>query len=220
MTTTRTTISSRASILSCEGISYDDKIVSAWFSTALKRPCQLVRVIADQEHAEPPVGHHCTVKHSIENETKRQNENTRTGFANRAPYLLLSRGSVHAMQAKMDRKAPVSEDIFRANFIVDGCLPHEEDQWVEIAIGRHWFDVLGPCSRCTMVNIDPHTGAIENRTLQTLARYRRERAKIFFGQYLNRRLLSTDNIDDNRDSWVRLNDVIHVIKRTKVNPRP
>ncbi|OQR95693.1 molybdenum cofactor sulfurase [Thraustotheca clavata] len=109
---------------------------------------------------------------------------TSESFVNEAPYLLLSRGSVRDMNARMD--VPVSEDVFRANLIVDGCFPHEEDTWKKICIGKASFDVIGPCSRCTMVNIDPSTGVFSPAPLKTLASYRREKARIFFGQFLSR----------------------------------
>ncbi|KDO32872.1 hypothetical protein SPRG_02564 [Saprolegnia parasitica CBS 223.65] len=139
----------------CDGSLYDS-LVASWCTKALDRPCTLARVAPTAT--------------------------TAIGFANEAPYLLLSRGSVADMNGRM--KTPVSEAVFRANIVIDGCGPYEEDAWKGVRVGETRFDVLGPCSRCSMINIDPTTGAFSPAPLQTLASYRRERAKIFFGQFL------------------------------------
>ncbi|EQC36823.1 hypothetical protein SDRG_05655 [Saprolegnia diclina VS20] len=146
----------------CDGGLYDS-LVAAWCTKALDRPCTLARVAPTST--------------------------TAVGFANEAPYLLLSRGSVADMNGRM--KTPVSEAVFRANIVIDGCRPYEEDSWKVVRVGDTRFDVLGPCSRCSMINIDPTTGAFSPAPLQTLASYRRERAKIFFGQFLRQQSNAT-----------------------------
>ncbi|KAH9093327.1 hypothetical protein Ae201684P_008983 [Aphanomyces euteiches] len=110
------------------------------------------------------------------------------GFANEAQYLLISRESVEGLNSKLDEK--VSDDVFRANIIVEGCSPHEEDNWQEIQIGDHNFSNVGPCGRCSMININQSTGEFSAAPLKELAAYRRNRANIFFGQFWN---LSSSN---------------------------
>ncbi|OQR99058.1 molybdenum cofactor sulfurase [Achlya hypogyna] len=155
----------------CRGSAYDGA-VAAWFSAAVGRPCTLVRVPVDGDE----------------------------GFANEAPFLLLSRASVAAMNCRLP--TPVSEDVFRANLIVDGCAPHDEDSWRRVDVGSEAFDVLGPCPRCSMVNIDPTTGAFSPAPLQTLAGYRRDKARIFFGQFLRQ------SAPGRRATMVRVGDVV------------
>lgn len=151
---------------------------------------------------------------------------SKIGFANQAQYLLLSRASVADLNASLRAagSAAVNEDAFRANLIVDGCAAFDEDAWTRVQVGGTGgkddtkptgdsddrdgggvaFDVSGPCSRCSMVNVDPTTGAFSRAPLQALARYRRERSSIFFGQFLTR-------VSSGRDAtaplvWLSVND--------------
>ncbi|CAM9638105.1 unnamed protein product [Scytosiphon promiscuus] len=79
----------------------------------------------------------------------------------------------------------VSTAHFRPNFVVNGVRAHEEDGWQSVRIGGALrFRVTGPCSRCSMINIDPETGDTSGVALKVLAGYRRERANILFGQFL------------------------------------
>jgi len=178
----------------CEGRSYRlDTEISQWFSTCLGRSCTLVRVAPDKlRHADIR-----SKKLINSKEAKMSGESPKQqhyiGFANEAQFLILSRGSVRRMNLMLstkhkpqdDKKITVSEDIFRANFIVDGCEAHDEDKWADITIGTERFCVAGPCSRCSMINIDQSTGEFQAASLLTLAAYRRKHANILFGQFLN-----------------------------------
>lgn len=46
-----------------------------------------------------------------------------------------------------------SEDRFRPNIVVDNCEPHAEDQWPEMRIGDLRLQRLGPCGRCSIVEV-------------------------------------------------------------------
>eukprot|EP00752_Nemacystus_decipiens_P007564 g6757.t1 len=129
-------------------------------------------------------------------------------FANEAPYLLISRASVakandmirreggiggRAKEVSADGDAEIGENHeqvttahFRPNFVVNGIRAHEEDGWKNVRFGGGipTFRVTGPCSRCTMINIDPDTGDASGIALKVLAGYRREWANILFGQFL------------------------------------
>ncbi|RLN58585.1 hypothetical protein BBP00_00006928 [Phytophthora kernoviae] len=108
-----------------------------------------------------------------------------------AQYLLISRQSINHFNAvlqSVDSSMVVHEDAFRANFIVDGCTESfEEDQWKCVRIGDGVFDVSGPCSRCSVINLDQRTGQFNRQPLQVLSSYRRQRSSIFFGQFLTAR---------------------------------
>ncbi|TYZ57329.1 hypothetical protein PybrP1_002921 [[Pythium] brassicae (nom. inval.)] len=153
-----------------------------------------------------------------------QRASSKIGFANQAQYLLMSRASVADLNTALRAagSAEVDEDAFRANLIVDGCAAFEEDGWTRLQVetggrddpeagdsddGRVEFDVSGPCSRCSMVNVDPKTGAFNRAPLQALARYRRERSSIFFGQFLTR-MCSRREATAPPLAWLRVNDVV------------
>ena len=61
------------------------------------------------------------------------------------------------------------------------------DKWKKIVLPRHEleFNVIGPCARCSMVDIDPTSGAKGGKTLRALAQYRRDKGKINFGVFLS-----------------------------------
>ena len=65
---------------------------------------------------------------------------------------------------------PVPADRFRANIIVDGCGPHDEDRWTEITIGEVGFGSPNR-ARCGVGHHDQKRGARPN-PLRTLAGYR------------------------------------------------
>lgn len=179
---------------------------SEWISARLDRPCALVRVSSNhlrKSTADQP-------KHkSKKKPTPRESgpnpadsdpdsasspKKPAIGFANQAQYLLISRQSITSLNKVLasvsgsGSSMQVDEDAFRANFVVDGCVePFVEDQWRRLRIGDALFDVSGPCSRCSVINMDQRTGAFDRRPLQALSSFRRERSSIFFGQYLTRR---------------------------------
>ncbi|CAM9460940.1 unnamed protein product [Ectocarpus sp. 13 AM-2016] len=135
-------------------------------------------------------------------------------FANEAQFLLISRASVAKVNDIIRRESASGSDIdgvdgdggdgggvaprrregsqaqvttahFRPNFVVDGVRAHEEDGWKSVRIGKALrLRVTGPCSRCSMINIDPENGDTSGVALRVLAAYRRERANILFGQFL------------------------------------
>ncbi|TMW58031.1 hypothetical protein Poli38472_013505 [Pythium oligandrum] len=155
--------------------------MSQWLSKILGRQCRLVRVPASHPRS---AASSSTPSSSPE---RSDTSNAQIGFANQAQFLLISRASVANLNATLtaaDADLQVQEDAFRANLVVDGCEPFAEDSWRSVRAGNVVLGVTGPCSRCSMINIDPSTGAFHRAPLQTLSRYRRERASIIFGQYL------------------------------------
>lgn len=88
--------------------------------------------------------------------------------------------------------------VFRPNILVSGLNSkdtpeaHEEDKWNVVRILTNNFTaqevvklaITGPCSRCSMVNVNPKTGSMDGHTLKVLSSYRRQGTSIHFGQFL------------------------------------
>jgi uncharacterized protein len=57
---------------------------------------------------------------------------------------------------------------------VEGCAPHEEDEWCgrEVAIGEAVVRILEPVARCMITSRDPDTGKRNLDTLREIKRYR------------------------------------------------
>ncbi|MDR0182304.1 MOSC domain-containing protein [Lysobacter arvi] len=106
------------------------------------------------------------------------------GFADSFPIMLLGRGSLDLLNARLD--TPVSMARFRPNFVVDVDVPHAEDAWTRIAIGEVEFDVAKDCTRCNFVNVDPASGrrSEDGQPLKTLTAYRRFDIGVTFGRHL------------------------------------
>lgn len=93
---------------------------------------------------------------------------------------------------------------FRPNIIVTkdpkSCHilnhPHMEDGWKNInvllngssktneSLGLN-LSVTGPCSRCSMVNVNGQSGIMDCRVFDALKNYRKEGANVYFGQFLS-----------------------------------
>lgn len=101
----------------------------------------------------------------------------------------------------------VSVENFRPNLVVCGAgVPHQEDKWSTLTLknvipcnphaekgNSIVWDVIGPCSRCSAININGTSGSIDSRILETVGKYRKYGYKINFGQFLQ---LREDSIRD------------------------
>ena len=77
-------------------------------------------------------------------------------------------------QAELD---VVSAQRFRPNLIIDGVDAHEEDNMasmhIETAQGTIVLELVKPCTRCQVPEIDPYTAMREPRISDVLGEYRR-----------------------------------------------
>ncbi len=138
-----------------------------WFSSLLGSPCELVR--------QPDAGVRQVDRRFAE-------EGDRVAFADGFPFLLISDASVDELNRRLTE--PIPADRFRANIIVEGCEPHDEDGWTEITIGDLGFRAVKPCSRCVVITTDQTSGARSPEPLRTLAGYRSVAGRVLFGQNL------------------------------------
>lgn len=142
--------------------------VNAWFSRFLDRPCRLVYMPPDSVRPVDP-------------EYAKGGEEV--SFADAFPMLLATETSLADLNNRLAE--PVTILRFRPNLVIAGTLePFEEDTWKEIRIGEVRFDVVKPCARCAVVNVDPATGLSSREPLRTLASYRTVNNKALFAQNL------------------------------------
>ena len=104
-------------------------------------------------------------------------------LVNEAQILLINRASVRALARFIDN-SDVDELVtrFRANLVVDGCQPFEEDAWQALHIGAVRFRVVKLCTRCQMICIDQRTGEKNPQVLNAVRRVKE--GKMHFGVYL------------------------------------
>lgn len=141
-----------------------------WFSDLLAHPCRLVHM--GDEHLRP-----------VDAAYSRPDD--RVSFADGFPLLLISEGSLAALNQRLDE--PVSMWRFRPNLVVGGCEPFAEDRWKRIAIGEVEFEVAKPCARCVFTTVDPENATRHplGEPLKTLTAFRRDPERgVLFGQNL------------------------------------
>lgn len=130
-----------------------------WLSEVLGAPSRLVRV--------PP--EHDRVTDGLTPGT--------SGFADSSPVHVLSRASLHDLNARITAagRAPVLMERFRPNIVVDGWdEPQTEDRARRITIGDGELGFAKLAIRCAVTLIDQRTGTKAGpEPLRTLASYRR-----------------------------------------------
>ena len=101
-------------------------------------------------------------------------------FADAYPYLMIGQASLDDLNTRIEGPSlPMTR--FRPNLVVEGSEPYAEDGWGRIRIGTLSFRGVKRCERCVVTTLDPHTGQGGPEPLRTLATYRREHGKVWFG---------------------------------------
>ncbi|MEJ7730940.1 MAG: MOSC N-terminal beta barrel domain-containing protein [Polyangiaceae bacterium] len=103
----------------------------------------------------------------------------RVGFADAYPYLLLGEASIADLAARGGAPDPRR---FRPNLVIAGAPPFAEDGWRVIETGGLRLELVKPCARCAIPDVDPERGVRDPGTLAALARYRTLEHRVLFGQ--------------------------------------
>lgn len=142
---------------------------AAWFSTYLGQSCRL----AFMDDA-------CRRRTALPADLPEH----LVSFADGFPCLITSTASLDLLNTKL--KVPVPMNRFRANLVVTGCEPHQEDTWEVFRIGGAIFRAVKPCSRCNVPTIDQATGQPSGaqEPLRTLSTYRSQPGGVMFGMNL------------------------------------
>jgi uncharacterized protein YcbX len=115
-----------------------------------------------------------------------------TAFADGYPVTLASRASMDRLrdwmtESALERgEAPPAFGLerFRANLVVDGGEPFEEDGWTRVRVGDVAFRVATPVDRCMMTTVDPATLERSPEPIRTLARHRQWDHSTWFAIHL------------------------------------
>ncbi|MGW5034608.1 MOSC domain-containing protein [Streptomyces nigra] len=158
-----------------ETVPADGDAAHTWCSTYLGAPMRLVHL--DSPATRRPVD----PEYALPGET--------VSLADGYPLLLTTTASLDALNSLIARgdhaaEGPLPMDRFRPNIVVSGTDAWAEDDWSRVAIGDVTFRVAKVCGRCTVTTTDQRTGARGKEPLHTLARHRRMRGKLVFGQNL------------------------------------
>ena len=140
---------------------------SAWFSQFLGTPHELVYMPdAEQRYVNP----------------EQARADDIVSFADGFPFLLISEASLADLNGRLAQ--PITMDRFRPNIVITDTAPFAEDEYRHVRLGEIAFRGVKRCDRCVVTTIDPLTGDSGKEPLRTLARYRLEDQKVWFGMNL------------------------------------
>ena len=137
-------------------------ITDAWFSQFLGLQCRLMR---------------------FDPEAKRISNQKYTGtltapykFADAFALLICSSASLSDLNTRLAAKghAEITIERFRPNIVLDDVEAFEEDYVDHITTGDAKLQVVKPCVRCAVPNVDPATGEAGFEPGDTLAGYRND----------------------------------------------
>ncbi len=140
---------------------------SAWLSAVLSRPVALVFM---------PESHRRQVN------PERARPGDLVSFADGYPLLVISEASLADLNSRLE--TPLVMERFRPNIVVSGVPAFAEDGFRQVRFGAIGFRGVKRCDRCVVTTVDPETGVRGREPLRTLATYRREDGKVWFGMNL------------------------------------
>lgn len=152
---------------------------SAWFTRHLGISCRLVAFPEENPR-------------QVELPFAAPGENV--SLADAFPLMMIGEASMADLNSRLAQ--PVVINRFRPNLIFSGGRPYEEDTWQAFSIGGKDFRGVKRCARCVLTTVDPETGEKGPEPLKTLASYRKENNKIYFGQNVLARTSDVISVGD------------------------
>jgi uncharacterized protein YcbX len=149
-----------------EVAAYDMGAVAAqWFSDFLGQPLRLVRF--DPEHRR------------LSNLRWTGGVEAPNQFGDGYPVLVLGEASLQGLNERLAARgqAPVGIERFRPNVVLAGIEAHDEDRVAELHIAADApvrLQLVKPCARCPIPNIDPATAQSDPAVTDTLQTYRHD----------------------------------------------
>lgn len=157
----------RASVWGHEGVGALHEQGSEWLSVYLRGPYRLVYMPDDHERPVNPA---------------RSRPGDIVSFADAYPFLVISEASLAELNRRLPR--PLGMRRFRPNIVISGASPFAEDGFARVRMGSISFRGPKRCDRCVVTTIDPETGQAGPEPLKTLASFRKEDGKVWFGMNL------------------------------------
>jgi uncharacterized protein YcbX len=135
-------------------------VADAWLSTFLGQPCRLMRF-------DPEARRLSNTKYTGEVQSPYK-------FADAFALLVASAASLDDLNGRLAQRGvgPVGIERFRPNMVLRGVDAFEEDFVKHLRIGEVELNVVKPCVRCSVPNVDPATGETSHEPGDTLALYR------------------------------------------------
>jgi molybdenum cofactor sulfurtransferase len=198
-------VKSRSSSVCSESVDayvYTSPHITDFFTNALGVPCCLARFPPggsgpSQRHAKAHIQ-----QHQLSQNRRIEEDSNSTSLpslppqpillSNESPILVITRSSLNHLNSLIALKGgkPAHHSVFRSNIVIGSSslttAAYSEDKWTRLNISeaRHTFKMLGSCRRCSMVCVDQDTAERNEEPFVTLAKTRRFRNKVFFGEHM------------------------------------
>ncbi len=155
--------------------------VNDWFSTVLHREVMLIVKSNEKENdqsceregkKEKEEGKGEREGEKVKEEELTVNVGKELNFPNESQFLGVNLASVTAVNRALEGESlpSVLPNRFRPNILIDFPEAFAEDSWKEIRIGKYPLTVLGPCTRCKMINIDQESGEVDTQPYLLLSK--------------------------------------------------
>ena len=133
---------------------------AAWFGALLGVACRLVRFPPDAQRL-------ASMRWTGGVEAP-------TLFSDGYPFLVIGARSLEDLNVRLRAhgREPLPMDRFRANIVIDGLEPYEEDYAETLRAGAVVLRPVKPCPRCPIPSVDQHTGIRGPDPLDILRGYR------------------------------------------------
>jgi uncharacterized protein len=130
----------------CDGID-EGESVTEFLKKAFNKDYRLIRVVKQRQINEHPRYHGLV------------SDEHHTNFTDCAQFLVISEASHNQTKASIPTSKKDTLDIlcFRANIVVKGCRPFEEETWARFSIGALELEGIGRCPRCIVTTVDQKT---------------------------------------------------------------
>lgn len=168
--------------------------IDQWFSDRLGIKCYLAYMPDESKRTVNPF----TIKDEI------------VSFADGYPYLIANEQSLQQLNYKLEESVEMNR--FRANIVVSGNEPFEEDNWIDVSIGTQIFTIVKKCSRCPVVNTNQRDATSTPHVLKMLSSFRKQNNKVYFGAnacWKNK---------DSKENRIRVGEKVIIISK-KTNPK-
>ncbi len=171
------------------------EVAAAWCTAAAGRACRLMRLADEDRRPLAP-----RFAGSIDPQSRY------VAMSDGAPLLLLGMASIDALNARLHERGltdVMDPRRFRANVLLAGTSPHDEDTWRDIRIGSVDVSVGSACTRCVLTTVDPDSAESGHEPLRTFAQYRRADGGVIFGM----------NTTHRAPGVLRVGDAVQVVTR-------
>jgi len=95
-------------------------------------------------------------------------------FSDGFPILVCNVASLEQLNSRMPEPVPMER--FRANIVLEGLEPFEEDRISALHFGHVTLRLVKPCTRCVITSTDQRTGALSTNPLPVLRAFRFDKA--------------------------------------------